>query len=252
MRSFIILFATIILFCKPCFSQTKAKITDVDFQLEDRYLVVNYNITGALPKEQMTIQLKFINEKNEEIIPKTVTGDVGTKFYTDGMKAILWDIVADQVLLSGNLKASVTITYSKIIYSGPSNAFLSVLIPGLGGYFVDKHKARAVLTTISTVGLLAYGFTQKLQSDKSYKEYGASKVPADIQSSYDKANGAHKNYLNAVRIGAGLWAFDIFCVTIRGIHNKKDAKSAYTSFSNDGLRLYHVNNGLQLGYSVSF
>jgi len=252
MRSSIILFLTIILFRQPCICQTKAKITDVDFHLEDRYIVVNYNIVGSLPKEQMTIELRYITENNESIIPKTVTGDVGTKFFGDGMKAIIWDIVADQLLLSGNLKASVTITSSKILYSGPSNALLSVLIPGLGGYYVDKKKGRAVLTTISTVGLLAYGITQKLQADKYYKEYNASNVPSEIQSLYTKANDAQNMYFKTTRVAAGIWALDIIWVTFKGLHNRKVAKSAYSAFTGDGLRLNYVNNGFQLGYSLSF
>ena len=252
MRSSFILILTIFLFRQPCYCQTKAKITDVDFHLEDRYIVVNYNIVGSLPKEQMTIELRFITENNESIIPKTATGDLGTKLFGDGMKAVLWDIVADQVLLSGNLKASVTITSSKILFSGPSNAFLSVLIPGLGGYFVDKHKARSVLTTISTVGLIGFGIYQKLQADKYYKEYNASTQLTEIQSLYTKANGAQNLYYITTRAGAGLWALDIIWVTFKGFHNRKEAKSAYSAFSGDGLRLNYVNNGLQLGYSVTF
>jgi hypothetical protein len=252
MRSSISLFITIILFCQPCICQTKAKITDVDFNVEDRYIVVSYNLTGTLPKEQMTIELRFINEKNESIIPKTVTGDVGTNLFSDGTKAILWDIVADQVVLSGNLKATVTITSSKILYRGASNAFLSVIIPGLGGYFVDRNKTRSVLTTISTVGLMAYGITQKLQANKYYSDYNASTIPSEIQSLYTKANNAQNKYFIATRVGAGIWTLDIIWVTFKGIHNRNKAKSAYSAFTGDGLRLNYVNNGLQMGYSVTF
>jgi len=252
MRSSIIFILGIILIYQPCNSQTKAKITDVDFHLEDRYFVVNYNITGSAPKEQMTIELKFITENNETIIPKTIKGDVGTKIYGDGAKAILWDIAADQPVLSGNLKATVTILSSKILYSGASNAFLSIIFPGLGGYYVDKNKAYSVLTTISSLGLLAYGITQKIQSDKYYKDYTSSKKPLDMDNLFTKANNAHNQYFIATRAGAGIWALDVIWVTIKGIHNKKVAKSYYTSSINDGFRLNYANNGLQLGYSITF
>lgn len=252
MRSSIIIFLTLILFRQPCYCQTKARITDVDFHLEDRYIVVNYNIAGSLPKEQMTIELKFITENNESIIPKTITGDVGTKVFADGMKAILWNIVADQVLLAGNLKASVAITSSKILYAGPSNAFLSILIPGLGGYFADEKKGRAVLTTISTLGFMGYGLIQRNQSDDYYREYNVSTDPSDIQDYYDKANDAHHKYLTSVRIGAGIWVFDVVWVFFKGIHNRNKAKSAYSVFSDDGFNLYYVNNELHVGYKVTF
>jgi len=252
MRSSIILIFSIILLSQPAVCQTKARITDVDFHLEDRYIVVNYNITGIAPKEELTIELKFITENNESIVPKTMTGDVGKKLFADGSKAILWDIVADQAVLSGNLKATVSIVTSKVLYSGPGNAFLSVLIPGMGGYFVDKNKARSVLTTISSIGLIAYGVMQKTQANKYYADYNASTTPSDMDDLFAKANGAQHSYYMTTRIGAGIWALDIIWVTFKGFHNKKVAKSYYSSFNTDGLRLNYVNNGLQLGYSKKF
>ena len=252
MRSYIILIISFILFSQPAVCQTKARITDVDFHLEDRYIVVNYNINGLSPKEEVTIELKFVTENNESIIPKTMTGDVGKKTFGDGSKAILWDVVADQAVLSGNLKASVMITASRVVYKGPGYAFLSVLMPGLGGYFVDKNKARSVITTISSIGLITYGLMQKTQADKYYADYTASTTPSEMDDLYTKANNAQHSYYMATRIGAGIWALDIIWVTFKGFHNMKVAKSYYSSFNTDGLRLNYVNNGLQLGYSKKF
>ena len=252
MRSSIILILTLIVLSQPSVCQTKAKITDVDFQLEDRYIVINYNLTGTAPKEEMTIELKFITENNESIIPRTMTGDIGRKIFGDGKKAILWDIVTDSPVLSGNLKAIVTIASSRVIFSGPSNAFLSVLIPGLGGYFVDENKTRSVLTTVSSIGLIAFGVIQKGQADKYYADYNASTNPSEMDDLYTKANDAQHKYFMATRAGAGIWALDIIWVTFKGFHNMKVAKSYYSSFNADGLRLYYVNNGLQLGFSKKF
>jgi hypothetical protein len=252
MRSTILLVFTFFLLYQPCISQTKAQITDVDFHLEDRYIVVNYNLVGALPNEEMTIELKFITEKDEVITPKSVNTDIGTKVFGDGNKVIQWDVVADQIDLSGNLKASVTITSSKILFKGPGNAFLSVLIPGLGGYFVDKNNARSVLTTLSTVGFIGYGVYEKLQSNKYYADYNESITAIEIEDYYTKASDANHKYFIATRVAAGIWALDIIYVTFKGFHNRKVAKNAYTSFRNDGLKLNYAYHGLQLGYSVTF
>src|SRR5512135_2183573 len=93
MRSFLFLFLMLCLNCQYIFSQTKATITNVDFKLEDRYIIVTYNLTGTLPKEELTIALKFINENNEVVVPRSIINDVGTKVYGDGEKNILWDVV---------------------------------------------------------------------------------------------------------------------------------------------------------------
>jgi len=247
----LLIFFTIIL-SQPAICQTKAKITDVDFALEDNYIIVNYNIAGSLPKEQMTIEIKFITEDNELIIPKTITGDVGTELFGDGLKEVQWDIVADEISISGNLKAIVTITTSKILFSGPSNAFLSVLVPGFGGYFVDQKKGRAALTTLSTMGLIAYGISQKIKAENLYSEYKASKIPSEIERLFREANNANHNYYITTSVAAGIWVLDIIWVTFKGIHNRKEAKSAYNTLTVNGFDLNFDYNGLQLGYSVSF
>jgi hypothetical protein len=252
MKFSIILFFMIFLFQFDSICQTNAEINDVDFYLEDNYVVVNYTIIGAQPKEHMTIELRFITEDNKLIIPQNITGDVGTNLFGDGKKTIRWDIVKDQILLSGNLKAIVNIASTKILYGGPSNALLSVVVPGLGGYFVEKNKIRSIATTISTLGLLGYGISQKKLSDKYYSDYNESTEPSEIEDLYNKANSAHHRYYISTRIAAGIWIFDIIWVTIKGFQNLKESKSFYDAFDSNGLNLIYVNNGLQLKYSISF
>jgi hypothetical protein len=224
----------------------------VDFKLKDRYIIVSYNLTGTLPKEELTIELKFISENNETVIPRSIINDVGTKVYGDGQKAILWDIVSDQVTLAGNWKATVTILSSRILYSGPGNAFLSMIIPGLGGYYVDNKKGRAVLTTLSTLGLAVYGTLEKIQANKYFDDYEKSTKPTEIEEFYTKANEYNHKYFIATRAAAGIMALDIIYVTFKGFHNRKVAKNAYNAFSGDGLQLKHANNGFQVGYSITF
>jgi hypothetical protein len=252
MKSSIILLFAIVLFQIPVICQTNAKIADVDYYLEGNYIVVNYTIIGSLPKEHMTIELSFKTEGNKLIIPQTVSGDIGNKLLGDGLKTVRWDIVSDHLILSSNLKAIVTITSSKVLYGGPSNALLSVIIPGLGGYFVEKNKTRSIVTTISTLGLLGYGISQKHLANKYYDEYKAIIQTTEIDNLYNKANNAQHKYYISTRIAAGLWVFDIIWVAVKGIQNKKISKSYFNTFNMDGLRVNYVNKGLQLKYTVSF
>ena len=96
--------------------------------------------------------MKFLSETNQEIIPKTTTGDIGANIKGEGTKTITWNIDADKLEVSGVLRASVSIIKSEKvtevrteitdkkpvvtkIRGGPMNALLSVPVPGLGGYF---------------------------------------------------------------------------------------------------------------------
>jgi len=251
-RSFSFLLLILILNFQYIFCQTKAKITDVDFRLEDRYIIVTYNLIGTLPKEEMNIAMKFVNENNEAYIPRSVINDVGTKVYGDGQKTILWDVVSDQVTMSGNWKARVEIITSRILYSGAGNALLSMIIPGLGGYYVDTKKGRAVLTTITTLGLIGFGVYEKIQANKYFTDYEKSVVQTEIDDLYETANNYNHKYFIATRAAAGVVAIDVIYVFFKGLHNRKVAKNAYNAFSGDGLHLLQVRNGLQIGYSLRF
>lgn len=252
MRSFLFLLLMLCLNSQVSFCQTKARVTDVDFKLEDRYIIVSYNLTGTLPKEELTIALKFINENNEVLVPRSIINDVGTKVYGDGQKTILWDVVSDQVSLTGNWKASVEIVSSRILYSGAGNAILSMIIPGLGGYYVDTKKGRAVLTTLSTIGFVGYGVVQKIQANKYFADYEKSLQQSEIDELYAKANDYNHKYFIATRVAAGIVAIDVVYVFFKGLHNRKVAKNAYNAFSGDGIRIWQVRNGLQVGYSLTF
>jgi len=247
----LILFTGII--AQPAFSQTKAKITNVDFHLEgNRYIIVNYNLTGTLPREELTIELQFVNENNEKIVPKNVINDIGKKVFEDGQKAIVWDFVSDLVNTAGNWKAIVAITSSQVLFSGPGNAFLNILIPGLGGYYVDEKDGRAVLATLSMLGLAGFGVYEKLQADKFFADYNESTSVSEMNDLYTKANDANHIYYITTRAAAGIWVLDFIYVTIKGFHNKKVARNAYNAYSGDGFTLKHANNGFQVGYSFTF
>jgi hypothetical protein len=232
--------------------RTNARITDVDFHLEGSFIVVNYVLGGTIPKEELTIELSFVTEGNEKIIPHTVSSDAGTNVFMNGNRVVIWDIEIDKPSVTGIMKAVVSITSAKILYGSPKNALLSVAVPGLGGFFVEKNKTRAALTTVSTIGLIVYGINQKNYSRKYYREYNSGIIPADIHNLYNKANSAQHKYFVATRVAAAIWVTDIIWVTIKGIKNREESEKAYKTTSDNGLKLNYGNSVLQLGYSVTF
>ncbi|MCX6328988.1 MAG: hypothetical protein NTZ85_05660 [Bacteroidia bacterium] len=277
MKKLIFLLIIFISFHKAVLCQTNAKITNVDFKLENNSIVVNYNISGYSPDEIFKISLKFLTETNQEIIPTTTTGDVGDNIKGEGLKTITWDIVADKLEVSGVLRASVSIIKSEIKTTakaevnnaakpeiktekplmtksrgGPLNALLSIPVPGLGGYFVEKSKIRPALTTVSTIGLLTFGILQKSKAKKYYSDYKKSVDYNQIQSLYDKANKANHTSYILTGIAIAVWASDIVLVTYKGFKNQKGVKSGKHSFSGGNIKLYYVNNGMQLGYEITF
>jgi hypothetical protein len=252
MRTTLLFCIAIFLCCQMIKGQTKATIENVDFQLANNMIIINYDIKGSSHLEVFKIDLKFVTNTNEVIIPVNLKGDVGAPVLGGTHRTIYWDIVADQIEISGTLRAIVTIMDSEFFYGGPSNALLSALVPGLGGYFVERNKIRSVLTTVSAGGLIAYGIFQKNLSNNYYDDYKSGTDPSDISTNYDKANKAQHSYYIATRVGATIWIADIAWVAYQGFQNKKKAQNSKLLSKVGTLGVGYMNNGLVLKYSMNF
>ncbi|MFN8208815.1 MAG: hypothetical protein U0T82_15615 [Bacteroidales bacterium] len=252
MRTFMLFLTGVFLGWQPTSAQTKATIENVDFQLENNMITVNYDIKGSSHLEVFRIDLKFVTNTNEVIVPVNIKGDVGAPVLGGNNKKIYWDVVADQIEISGTLRAIVTIMNSEFFYGGPSNALLSTLVPGLGGYFVGKNKIRPVITTVSAAGLISYGIYQKRLSNSYYRDYKTGTDPSDISSDYEKANKAQHNYYISTRVGAAIWITDIAWVAYKGFQNKKKAQNSTLFVNNASLGVGFLNNGVIFKYALSF
>jgi hypothetical protein len=239
-------------FSVTTFAQTQARIDNVDFTLDGNTIVVSYSLSGVERFEYLTIDLKFITESNDVITPKSATGDVGPGRFRNGIHTIRWDPLTDNAGITGNIKASVTILSSRFIYGGPSNSLFSLIVPGLGGQFTDKNKARAYATTISTIGLLGYSFWQNKMSDRYYDDYGVSEDPIEIEKLYNKANSAHHRAIISAGTAAGVWVFDIVWVTLRGLRNSKEAKEFRSQHPGSGFSLESDNQSFRIKYAITF
>jgi hypothetical protein len=106
---------------------------------------------------------------------------------------------------------------------GPSNLFLSLLVPGLGDYYVrDKRSKTQALRPYWTIALLSYGlvgsgiyFNELL--NKKYSEYKKTLFPD--HSIYNNANNKHHAYYILTGLGAGIWLSDVLLVGIKGFKN---------------------------------
>lgn len=233
------------------YGQANVEITSVNFRLDNDRIIVEYSIVNRSPGERFTIDLKFVTENDQVIIPKYLSGDVGKNIEEGTKKTIIWDIIEDRFIFSGNLKAVVTAVPSMVHSGGPANALLSVAVPGLGGHFVEENKIRSIVTSIGTAGFMTYGIIEKRKSKNYYADYQSGTDVQDMVILYDKANSAHHKYFIATRIAALAWIADIAWVAYRGYRNKNEMKSGYQG-SGEGLTLNCTNQELQLGYKIIF
>ena len=242
-----ICFFTITSYMALC--QSNAKITDVDFLVEGGNIVVKYCIRDYLPGEIFFIRLTFVTGDNKIIEPKTLAGDVGPGI-PGGDKLIVWDIGKDRLEITGTLKAVVTIASSSFVKSdqsefqskpkekqlgGPAYAGLSMILPGTGGYFVEKNKARAVIFNILGAVVLT------------------AVITSSIELSNDPTNDQTETSRNqAVIAYVAIWVTDVIWVTYKGFKNQKARTQSNAAYNRSGFTLNYTGNKLMAGYRFNF
>ena len=131
---------------------------------------------------------------------------------------------------------------------GPSNLFLSLIVPGLGDYFVRDPGAYWTIAVIS-YGLVGTGIYYNNLSNIKYKQYKETAVPNG--SIYKNANNKHHAYYILTGLGAGIWLSDVVSVAIKGFKNRH--KFQVSSNKTQASRLLGVslcNNGF--GIKLNF
>jgi hypothetical protein len=258
------------IFVRIC-GQTSATITDVDFRLENNIIVINYSIKGAFQNEVFEIGVHFVTESGQKIIPVSVKGDIGKNILAGSLKTIYWDIDNDRIEISGELKAVVTIVSSQIPFTepyggtaqvrgekplaGPGAMGLSILVPSLGGYFVEKKKTNAIITSITL-----FTFAVSAASlDSRITQYEADWDNASSQTERNeidkKIETAEQNYALALTGFTIVWVVDICRVAIKGAQNQKNGltkkKPAQYNY-NGGFNLNYTGRQLCVGYRTAF
>jgi hypothetical protein len=142
---------------------------------------------------------------------------------------------------------------SKVLQSkvhGPSNAFLSLLVPGLGDSRVSYGAVNGTGTAVFTYGLIGAGVGCKMYSNSEYKKYHAATTQEAMDDHYKKANYSNQAFYGCVITGGLIWLYDIIWVWKTGSENVKAQKQ----FRNSHIGLYSepASQSTGLSYTLNF
>jgi hypothetical protein len=159
---------------------------------------------------------------------------------------------------------------------GPSNAALSLLMPGLGHYFVsgnyngENRKATSFILTAVYAGSVGGAFYFNARSNDQYKKYndlanyrdyqkdangviigvrGGNEAEADKY--FTSAKSAHRNSLICLGVGGGVMVGDLIYTLVKGNKNRREWKRESTSFRPN---LFISSNGYEItaGVKIKF
>ncbi len=136
----------------------EAKVKNVGIDIDKNKIIVNYDLIGNDTVGKHNVELFFIDDRYTIQLPKKLSGDFGEEVKPGLNKRIEWDVFTDDIAIAQKLQPKIVVNGIK--KGGSKNALYSMLVPGLGDYFVKDSKSmifKPYLRTVSTLGLIGLG-----------------------------------------------------------------------------------------------
>ncbi len=246
---------------------------NIDISIDQNKAIIHFDIKSRIPGSVHLVDLKFLDEDYRLVLPELLTGDIGSNISNEPDRRIEWDISNDVQLLGSNITPVLFIDGISKQYSntgGPSNALLSILLPGLGDYFVADRRMmtfKPYMRTISSLGLIALGVwagEQRYYAEGDYQtKVQLTRVPNDQGYGYHYEETLYEKYVEGdlqyqffkgdkevfIALGAAIWAVDILWVLAKGTNNVKFI-NATTKRSNFNLGYVPGGAALQFSYTL--
>ncbi len=247
----------LILFFLLIFVQTliiaqNSEVRNVNLDIKNNKVYISYDLIGD-DVNNNNVELFFIDDRYNVKVPKKLDGDFGENINPGINKTIEWDVFKDDISIAQKLQPKIIVNGIK--KGGTKNVFLSMLLPGLGDYFVQDHRKmilKPYLRTASTLGLITMGIIAK---EKRYEEevwgwvtnpYNRNIEPKWSYLGYETNYWLFENDTEfLLAAGITLWITDIIWVYAKGLENEK-----LKMFSNYSFNI-NSNNGFT-GFSLSY
>jgi hypothetical protein len=258
-------------FFLPSWAQTQeAKIVNVRTETTERALVIRYDLASPDPQSLHEVFLAVVDNRGNAVRPDSVYGDLGTSVTAGPDKTITWEIYKEYDVVFGNFTPVLTLdpASGRKHARGPEYAALSLLVPGLGDYFVADPKNLVIKPwqkTAFTAGMLGLSW---LALNKRVEIPAVVMPPgwyyyypspfADAELTYIDHDWVRNparteywlfNHDAEIIFGIGIasWLFDAIWVTRKGVVNNRVRRSVLhqTSF-------LPARGGFYLTYTITF
>ena len=260
----------IFLSCNLIYAQdSPARIENVQTETKGKTMVVRYDITQSSPDRLHQVDFVVLDNRRNAIYPDSVSGDVGSAVTAGLDKQITWEIYKEFDLVYGDFQPRLVIDVNnnKRHRRGPEYAALSLLLPGLGDYFVadvKDMKVKPYYKTISTAAILGFSWAayskreaiSPLMAPPGW--YLSADAPPGEKYAYIdhywEIEPASTNYWlfpydSEIILGIGLasWLFDVIWVARQGVVNNRVRNSVL-----EHLSLLPNYEGFQIAYRLNF
>lgn len=137
---------------------------------------------------------------------------------------------------------------------GPSNAIISMLLPGFGGFAVNKtDKFSPLLIAAMFWGSAYYSYDSYKQSTDNYNLYLLDKTQTDMDTHYSLAADFKQKHETFLAAAAGIWLFDVIHVIVKGNKNVRESQGLTKNLRlMPNFKMSNASNPFQLSIVKTF
>lgn len=220
----------------------RPRATNIRMEVANDMVLIHYDLLGNDTTADHCISMFFSDlDLSNRIHPVAITGDIGCAIRCGSGKIAIWDISRDRQVVDLALQCNVVVdgVWGDGKTGGPGYAALSLIVPGLGDYFVADRRQMSFkpwMRTTLSLGLVGLGV---LSAEKRYREQRMT--DGHLIYKYDNStgvmvpiwvpgrivNGPLHYYLFKddaeilITAGSAIWFTDILWVMNRGRRNQK-------------------------------
>ncbi|OFX22512.1 MAG: hypothetical protein A2041_07885 [Bacteroidetes bacterium GWA2_31_9b] len=222
MKAPILIITFQIIFLSNLFAQS-AVIRNINLYYKDQKAIINYDLKDFKPNKNHNIELFFVDDNFNVKVPKKLFGDFGDSISTGKNKQIQWALFEDNINIANTLKPVILV--DGLNKGGSNNIILSILVPGLGDYFVENPRNmiyKPYLRTLTVIGALTLGYIADQNRVKLVWKKWDSKINDEVGYLYDNDYWLFSFDKEIFYfVGISVWLMDVIWVYAKGNENEK-------------------------------
>jgi hypothetical protein len=206
----------------------KIKVVTTSIEDIDNKLVIKYDFVKSKENQQFSVSLQITGSSGNMIPSKSLTGNVGDSIEGGTNKQIIWDYIADGIVLKDDINIEV-IAYLLPEIGSTSNVsmtkalFLSTICPGLG---LSKIKKRPYwLMGIVGFGCLGTSYYLNKQANKNYTSYIENNVDELNDGLLSKSQNQNQLSKTFAYTAIGVWGINLVWTAIKAKRNYQKTTS---------------------------
>ena len=199
--------ATLLFLHSLCSAQQVSTITNPTLELRDNKIHIIYDILNSDTTEQFSVNIEITDSAGQVIEARSLTGDIGEHVPGGEDRRIVWNFMADNIYVDGDLYIQIQAVSDRRVFSRSSLILQSVAFPGLGlSRLAGKpHWIRG----LAAYGCVAGSVALNRMAINTYQDYQNPGSAENAGTLLEKARQQDQASEVLAFVAAGIWITDV-------------------------------------------